>query len=135
MVFAHDGHVMNAHGRGGIWRVYKEPPLMMGAHLRTQLGRELRIIVTLAAHSEGGLPAGHPIPDSVEVSLESLRRSFFALDLHGARGNEGAMAWLDERRPIRQNFDTELDVVPARAFDVVVFTNTVTRAITNGARP
>lgn len=135
MVFAHDGHVMNSRSRGGIWSVYKEAPVMMGAHLRSRLGGQLVIIATLAAQSGGGLPTGDPVPDSVEVSLRSLHMPFFALDLRGARGNEGAMAWLGKRRPIRQNFDTELDVVPDRAFDVVVLLDRVSRAIMDGKRP
>jgi len=133
MVFAHDAHVMNGRSRGGIWSVYKEAPIMMGAHLRAHLGRGLVIIGTLAAHNGSGLPADHPIPDGFEATLEGLDLPLFALDLRRAQGNHGAEAWLDERRAIRANFDTELDVVPARAFDVIVFMDKVTRAKANGA--
>lgn len=133
MVFAHDAHVMNGRSRGGIWSVYKEAPIMMGAHLRAHFGRRLVIIGTLAAHNGSGLPVDHPIPGSVEATLESLDLPLFALDLRGAQGNLGAETWLDESRAIRANFDTELDVVPARAFDVIVFMDKVTRAKANGA--
>lgn len=133
LVYAHDAHVMNDRSRGGIWSVYKEAPVMMGAHLRADLGRRLVIIGALAAHNGAGLPADHPIPGSFEATLAALDLPFFALDLRKARGNLAAAAWLDGRRVIRANFDTELDVTPARAFDVIVFMDEVTRAKPNGA--
>lgn len=112
MVFAHDAHVMNARSRGGVWGIYREPPVMMGAHLRARLGTRLVIIGTLAAHNGPGLPLDRPIPGSVEVTLERLDVALFALDLRRARRDAGATSWLRERRPIRANFDTQLDVVP-----------------------
>lgn len=133
MVYAHDAHVMNDRSRGGIWSVYREAPIMMGAHLRAHLGKRLVIIGTLAVHNGSGLPADHPLPGSFEATLAGLDLPLFALDLRRAQGNHGAAAWLDERRAIRANFDTELDVVPARAFDVIVFMDKVTRAKANGA--
>src|SRR5262249_30545220 len=72
MVFAHDAHVMNARSRGGMWSVYREPPFMMGEHLRARLGKRLLIIGTLAAHNGPGLPNDRPIPGSVETTLEHL---------------------------------------------------------------
>ena len=133
LVFAHDAHVMNARSRGGVWSVYKEPPVMMGKHLRMQLGRRLIIIGALAAHNGPGLPIGRPIPGSVEAALERLDVPLFALDLRAAQNNTDARDWLDERRPIRANFDTQLDVVPARAFDVIVFMNEIAAAKPNSA--
>ena len=133
LVFAHDAHVMNARSLGGMWSVYKEPPVMMGEHLRTQLGTQLIIIGALAANNGLGLPTGRPIPGSVEATLERLNVPLFAVDLRTAHGNAGASAWLDERRPIRANFDSQLDVVPARAFDVIVFMAEIGPATPNGA--
>lgn len=133
LVFAHDAHVMNARSLGGMWSVYKEPPVMMGEHLRRQLGTQLIIIGVLAAHNGPGLPIDRPIFGSVEAALERLDVPLFALDLRTARGNPGASEWLDERRPIRANFDTQLDVVPARAFDVIVFMNEIGPAKLNSA--
>ncbi len=125
LVFAHDGHVMSARSRGGMWSVYKQPPVMMGRYLRMRLGRRLLIVGTLAAHNGPGLPSDRVLPDSVEAALERLEVPLFALDLRAAQGNAGASEWLDERRPIRANFDSQLDVVPARAFDVIVFMNEI----------
>ncbi len=133
LVFAHDAHVMSARSRGGMWSVYKKPPVMMGEHLRARLGRQLVIIGALAAHDGPGLPIGHPIPGSVEDELARLHVPLFALDLRAARGDTGAWGWLEERRPIRANFDTELDVVPASAFDVIVFMNDIGPAKPNAA--
>ena len=133
LVFAHDAHVMSAQSRGGMWSAFKKPPVMMGAHLRAHLGAQLLIIGDLAAHNGPGLPAGHPIPGSVEAALERLDVPLFALDLRTARGNAGAAGWLDGLRPIRANFDTQLDVVPALAFDVIVFMNEIGPAKSNSA--
>jgi erythromycin esterase len=133
LVFAHDAHVMSARSRGGMWSVYKEPPVMMGEHLRMRLGSRLLIIGALAAHNGRGLPIGRPVSGSVEAALEPLDTPLFALDLRAAQGNVGARDWLDERRPIRANFDTQLDVVPARAFDVIVFMNEIVPAKPNSA--
>ncbi len=133
MVFAHDAHVMNARSSGGMWSVYRQPPVMMGQHLRRQLGTQLVIIGALAAHNGPGLPGDRPIPGSVEAALERLNVPLFALDLRAARSNTGARDWLDERRPIRANFDTQLDVVPAQAFDVIVFMNEIGPAKLNSA--
>jgi erythromycin esterase len=129
MVFAHDAHVMNARSHGGMWSVYREAPVMMGKHLRARLGTRLVIVGMLAAHNGPGLPSDRPIPGSVEAALEHLDVPLFALDLRRAGGNAGAMGWLDERRPIRANFDTQLDVVPARAFDVIVFMDKIKPAL------
>jgi erythromycin esterase len=131
MVYAHDGHVMNGRSRGGIWSVYKHPPLMMGGRLRRQLGTRLVIIGTLAAHSGRGLPEGRPIAGTVGEILGRLHMPRFFLDLRQARGHDGAARWLEKRRPICVNFDTEMDVVPARAFDVLVFMDGTTPAIPN----
>ncbi len=106
---------------------------MMGARLRDRLGGRLLIIGTLAAHNGQRLPVDRPLPGSVEATLEGLRMPLFALDLRRARGDANAMAWLEARRPIRANFDTQMEVVPARAFDVLVFMDRVTRAIPNRA--
>ena len=134
LVFAHDAHVMNGRTRGGMWRVYKEPPVMMGARLRARLGARLVIIGTLAAHNGPGLPSGRATPGSVEAALGSLGLPLLALDLRKARENSGANAWLHERRPIRMNFDTQLDVVPARAFDIIIFIDRVTPAEVSAGR-
>jgi erythromycin esterase len=133
MVFAHDAHVMSARSRGGMWSVYKEPPVMMGEHLRARLGKRLLIIGALAAHNGPGLPADRPLPASMEAALERLDVPLFALDLRPARRNAGAGDWLDERRPIRANFDSQLHVAPARAFDVIVFMNEIGPAKPNSA--
>lgn len=133
LVFAHDAHVMNGRSRGGMWRVYKEAPVMMGARLRARLDGGLLIIGMLAAHNGQGLPVDRPLPGSVEATLDGLGIPLFALDLRGARGSGHAIAWLEKRRPVRANFDTQMDVVPARAFDVLVFMDRITRAIPNGA--
>jgi erythromycin esterase len=134
LVFAHDAHVMSTRSSGGMWNVFKEPPVMMGEYLRAHLGRQLLIIGTLAEHNGPGLPVGRLIPGSMEAALERLGVPIFALDLRTAQGDAGARGWLDERRPIRANFDTQLDVVPARAFDVIVFMDTITPAIANRKR-
>lgn len=129
MVFAHDGHVMNDRTRGGIWAVFRHAPQMMGMHLRARLGRKLVILGQIAARNGPGLPAAKPLPGSLETVLTALRLPLFLLDLREARG--GAAAWLRERHPIRANFDSDLDIVPAQAFDALIYIGRVTPALRN----
>ena len=121
LVFAHNGHVMNAPTRGGVWSVYSKPPRTMGQNLRAALGDSLLIVGTVAAHSGGGLPVGDPLGNSVDEALSRVGLPLFALDLRGAKGHSGAIEWLDERRPLRANFDSELDINLREAFDVLVY--------------
>jgi erythromycin esterase len=52
----------------------------------------------------------------------------FVLDLRAASREADALAWLDARRPIRANFNTELDINLRQAFDALVFIDRVTPA-------
>jgi erythromycin esterase len=133
LVFAHNAHVMNAASRGGIWSVFSEAPRMMGQHVRSALGNSLVIIGTCAAESGDGLPVGAPLENSVEASLSKLGLPLFVLDLRRAAHDPGALAWLDERRPLRANFTTQLDVDLREAFDALIFMDRLTPAQTNAA--
>jgi len=130
LVFAHDAHVMNAPTRGGIWAVFSQPPRMMGQHLRTALGESLFVIGTIAARSGAGLPAGIPIPNCLEDALSALHLPLLLLDLRRAARDPGAAAWLDQTRPLRANFSSELDINVHQAFDALVFTEELTPART-----
>ena len=131
-MFAHNGHVMNAPTRGGIWSLYSKPPRTMGQDLRAELRDSLVIIGTVAAHSGGGLPEGQPLGNSVDETLSQLGLPFFALDLRGATRDSGASEWLGERRPLRANFDSELDINLRDAFDLVVYMDRVNPARKTG---
>ena len=131
LVFAHNAHVMNAASRGGIWSVFSEAPHMMGQHLRSALGNSLVIIGTTAAKSGNGLPVGSPLDHSVEAALAKVGLPLFVLDLRGAVHDPGALAWLGERRALRANFDSELDVDFREAFDALVFMDRLTPARKN----
>jgi erythromycin esterase len=133
LVFAHNAHVMNAASRGGIWSVFSEAPRMMGQHLRSALGNSLVIIGTSAARSGDGLPAGPPSENNVEAALAKVGLPLFVLDLRGAVHDPGALAWLDERRPLRANFVSELDVDLREAFDALVFMDRLTPALKNAS--
>jgi erythromycin esterase len=131
LVFAHNAHVMNAASRGGIWSVFSEAPRMMGQHLRSALGNSLVIIGTSAGKSGDGLPVGLPLENSVEAALAKVGLPLFVLDLRGAVHDPGALAWLGERRPLRANFASELDVDLREAFDALVFMDQLTPARKN----
>ena len=133
LVFAHNAHVMNAESRGGIWSVFRQAPRMMGQHLRSALGNSLVIIGTSAATSGEGLPAGPPLEDNVEEALANVGLPFFVLDLRRAANDPGALAWLAERRPLRANFVSELDVDVGDAFDALVFMDRLTPALMNAS--
>ena len=132
LVFAHNGHVMNAPTRGGVWSVYRKPPRTMGQNLRAALRDSLLIIGTVAAHSGGGLPEAGPPENSVDEALAGLGLPLFALDLRGATRHSGAIAWLDQRRPLRANFDSELDINLRDAFDLLVYIDRVNPARKSG---
>ncbi len=131
LVFAHNAHVMNAESRGGIWSVFREAPRMMGQHLRSTLGSSLVIIGTCAAESGDGLPIGAPLQNSVEAALAKVGSPPFVLNLRGAVHDPGALAWLDQRHPLRANFSSELDVDLREAFDALVFMQRLTPAQKN----
>jgi erythromycin esterase len=129
LVFAHDAHVMNAPTRGGIWSVFSQPPRMMGQHLRTALGETLFVIGSSAARSGAGLPAGAPLANCAEDALSQVGLPLFLLDLRRATRDPGARAWLDQTRPLRANFSTELDINLHQAFDAVAFIDELTPAL------
>lgn len=58
LVFAHDGHVMNAPVAGGAWDALTEAPLPMGMRLRRALGRNYRITGMTAVQNAPPLPTG-----------------------------------------------------------------------------
>jgi erythromycin esterase len=118
LVFAHNAHVMNAPLRGGIWSVYPRAPRAMGSYLRATMSDSLAIIGTLAATDA---------PDSAEAILARLGRPPFLLDLHKAACDKPAAAWLSQRRAIRANFDTELDIQLRNAFDAIFYLDRIER--------
>lgn len=125
LVFAHDAHVMDARCRGGIWKVFKEPPSMMGMHLRERLGSKLLIIGTLEATTEGELPRGASEPNGLEGALSNLGQPLFLLDVRTATHDPRAWQWLGQDRAIRANFESEIELVPREAFDIFVFVDRV----------
>ncbi|MEJ0034944.1 MAG: erythromycin esterase family protein [Gammaproteobacteria bacterium] len=131
LLFAHNAHVMNERTRGGIWNVFDRPPQMMGQHLRRALGARLLTVGTLVRASGPGLPSAPPPADSVEEALAGLNLPLFLLDLRKAACSPGASDWLSRRHAVRANFNTELDVVPGKAFDAIEFIAEATPAWRN----
>ncbi len=132
LVFAHNGHVMNAPTRGGVWSVYSKAPRTMGQDLRDALHVSLVIVGTVAAHSGGGLPERGLLGNSIDQALSGVGLPLFALDLRGAARDPRAIEWLDERRPLRANFESELDINLRDAFDVLVYIDRVNPARKSG---
>ena len=127
LVFAHNAHVMDGGLQGGIWAAFKQPPRMMGEHLRAALGESLVIIGTSAAQSGAGLPAGMRLDNDVDDALADVGPSLFVLDLRGAQG----LDWMRETHSLRANFSSNLDINLKHAFDALVFIRSVTPARTN----
>lgn len=109
LLFAHNGHVMNARTRGGIWTVYSRSPAAMGLHLRRNLGRDLLIIGASSAAGGGGKAIR---PGTVDVLLASAGVPQFVIDFRS-----DAPAWLSRDQSISVNYDTENVIQPRRAFD------------------
>ena len=115
LVFAHNGHVMNAHARGGIWAVYDRPPAAMGVHLRRSLGSDLLLLgISSPArdHAAGG-------PGTIDDALSLVGRERFLLDIRSASGDSAR--WLSDEQSISVNFTTESLLEPKRAFDLLLF--------------
>lgn len=119
LIFAHNGHVMGATLRGGIWSAFSQPPRMMGQHLRDSFGASLRVIGILGATNSEGLPQGPMPAGAIEGALQQLNEPLLFLNLRNA--NDTAARWLQQVRPIRANFSSQMDVAIDRAFDGVVF--------------
>lgn len=128
LVFAHNGHVMNAHTRGGIWAVYEKPPAAMGVHLRRALGQELRIL-GISSPTRGD-DAG--APGSIDDALARVGRDPFLLDIRSASGNPHR--WLSEEQSISVNHSTESLVSPKKAFDVLIFVGRLSRSCAESGR-
>jgi erythromycin esterase len=130
LVFAHNAHVMNARLEGGIWSALTRAPHAMGVHLRSALHNTVVLIGTSSAANVPGRPW---VPDegNVDSALARVGLPQFLLDLRRSHAAPAATAWLTERHTLRANFTTSLLVSPNRAFDVIVFIETMTPARTN----
>lgn len=120
LLFAHNGHVMNAPGRGGIWSVYRRAPKSMGQHLRAARGDQVRIIATTAAANDPGISSEGQPPGTLDRALDQAVKPPVLLDFRSA--DKGAAAtWLMLDQSIRTNFTTESVFVPSVAMDAIVF--------------
>lgn len=120
LLFAHNGHVVSAPGRGGIWSVYRRAPKSMGQHLRAAHGDLVRIIATTAAANDPGISSEGQPPGTLDRALDRAVKPPVLLDFRSA--NKGAAAtWLMRDQSIRTNFTTESVLVPSVAMDALIF--------------
>jgi erythromycin esterase len=135
LVFAHNAHVMNAHLEGGIWNAFERAPNAMGLYLRSRLGNDLVIIGTSSTASPPGLAAWVPDAGNIDAALARVGLPRFVLDLRASRADRAVTAWLAQRRTLRANFTTTLTLSPGKAFDALVFMESLTPARTALAPP
>ncbi len=128
MVFAHDSHVMNSVITGGLSRVFTTPPAMLGAYLRTMFGKELFIVGTYAAGREGAGGANPVDTLGMDAALSRLGRAPFVLGLRDAPLAGPVHTWLHDSHSMRVNITMSLDIVPAVAFDALVYLGALTAA-------
>lgn len=124
LLFAHNGHVMNARTRGGIWSVYAKAPAAMGEHLRAALCQKLAIVAI-----SGGAPPREAKSASLDAALAQVGRDPFLLDLRTVRKGVPAARWLAQAQSLQSNFDTENLLVPATAFDAILYFDRLTPAV------
>ncbi|WP_229726776.1 erythromycin esterase family protein [Sphingomonas alpina] len=129
LLFAHNGHIMNAPTRGGIWAVYAQAPVMMGQHLRQALGNDLLIMPISAGSNGPGLPPATQGSASLDTRLAATGLEHFLLDIRPARDEAPVGAWLAQTQSIRANFSTENAISPATALDAVIFLDRLTPAV------
>ncbi|MFN7974610.1 MAG: erythromycin esterase family protein [Acidobacteriota bacterium] len=145
LLWAHNGHVSREEDAmaGGS---------AMGAHLHRMYGVDF-VSFGLLFH-QGGFRArnaasqgdvedftiGPPCEESLEAALAATGRTALALDLRDEPADPAAAAWLSMRRPIRSIGAVYskaapdayyLDVLPAEAFDGILYVGTVTPAHPN----
>lgn len=128
LLFAHNGHIMNAPTRGGIWSVYARAPMMMGQHLRAALGKDLLVIPISGGSNGPGLPPARPGSGSLDAALAATGRDYFLLDTRPARDAASVAGWLVQTQSLRANFTTENLLSPGTALDVVIFFDRLTPA-------
>lgn len=120
LVFAHNGHVMNARTRGGIWSVYARAPAAMGVHLRAALGKAFVVIGTSGSLRDA---AADRTSTTLDAALARVGSAHFLLDFRRAGG--APRSWLRQTQSLRVNSSSENLVVPAKAFDAMVFFRTL----------
>jgi erythromycin esterase len=123
LVFAHNGHVMNAATRGGIWSVYRRAPTAMGQHLRAALGRKLTIVAMASGRNGPGLPPVAGDKGRLNAALADAGTGNYLVDLR-----KSTNSWLRSRQTIRANHSTETEIVPKTSMDAVIFIETLTAA-------
>jgi erythromycin esterase len=128
LVFAHNAHVKNVPTEGGIWNTFARAPKSMGMHLRSALGDHLIVIGTSSASNRPPLPPAVPDAGSLGTVLANVGPQQFLLDLRPARIDHAVTAWLAERRTMEANFTTSLTLSPGKAFDALLFIQTLTQA-------
>ncbi|WP_380872417.1 erythromycin esterase [Sphingomonas sp. DBB INV C78] len=120
LLFAHNGHIVNAPTRGGIWSIYRHPPKSMGQHLRVSLKQSIMILGTSAGRNGPGLPPDDREAGTVDRALEATGIEHFLLDLR-AGTESSAAGWIEQEQTLRSNFTSENIIVPESAIDAVVF--------------
>lgn len=118
LLFAHNGHIMNARTRGGICSIYSRPPAAMGVHLRRTFGRDLLIVGASSAGGRGGRAIK---PGTVDAVLASTGVPHFMIDFRST-----TPAWLFREQSISVNYDTENVIRPRQAFDGLVYFDRLT---------
>lgn len=125
LVFAHNGHVMNAVNRGSIWNALARPPKMMGVHLRSMFGRDVVIIGQSGGASTDTAVKVVPDTAGLDEALGSVGLRHFAVDLRATRVGTPERRWLEVVRPMRANLRLHHLLRPIEAFDAIVYIDTL----------
>jgi erythromycin esterase len=128
LVFAHNAHVKNTQTKGGIWDTFARAPNSMGVYLRSALRDNLVVIGTSSVGNPPPFPPWVPDVGNLDTALARVGLPLFVLDLRLSHADRTATAWLAERRTLRANFTTSLTLSPDKAFDALLFVQTLTQA-------
>jgi erythromycin esterase len=128
-IYAHDGHVMNTQA------VFDSTPdTLLGYRLRAKFGPKVVILATLAgtvvgATDPGGWIRGSEVvpaePGSFSATLATVGVPGFVLDMRTADRSPAALNLLSRPWPIMMA-GQQFEIVPRRAFDVVVYLDHIT---------
>lgn len=119
LLFQANGHVSAAPMVGSVMRDFAEQPMLTGIALRRALGDRYRVIVTASSR---GKPAGDPASGSIDRAFALIGKSPILLDLRAGRRPD----WFSRTQTASQGLGRLDDVVPAQAFDGIVYFDRLT---------
>jgi erythromycin esterase len=142
LVFTHNAHARKSPAHREAYPEYFQqgPTASMGQYLHSFHGEQMRVIGFTFGQGvdgfmlEGKLPLAPLDPESLDGTLARVGLPMFVLDLSAAPKGGAVEEWLNGPRRMRVN-DRYGELIPAAAFDTVVFVDTVSSSAPVAIKP